>query len=88
MMRIMKTIGNCIDCQHWVDPTADHPEVANIQEWRKCSSRDARVCNKKVTHWAYGCIHWEPRPEFEPDLTDESPATRWLFEKLQAALRK
>jgi len=91
----MKTIGTCAECAKWEkrneregfcrheknDRNFDHLDSANPRCARQLATRIFPGPN-------FGCVHWEPEPDFKPFLTDNNPEATWLLQQLATALRK
>lgn len=96
----MKTIGTCKDCKNWVIHPGSSCGVRICLSKKICESTTVESDAKDALTYEYyeggrhepgpdfGCIHWQPKPGFTPDLSAESPASRWLLEQLTEALKK
>lgn len=95
----MKTIGTCKDCKWWKNEGGTFCESGNCA---CASNKHSNKYPSGVHPMDYGgirvrppyispghdfgCIHWEPREGFSPDLSGESVASKWILERLEKAL--
>ena len=79
----MKTIGTCKDCKWSNDDGSGCKHSALDGAWdRQLETTQVFAYSDSYplsTSPDFGCIHWDAKAGFNPDISKESPEMRWII---------